>query len=70
VARGRYQDGDGDILDLLSAQRALAEARAAQVGARLGWYISLAQLARDAGVLGLHGENPLAPGTLHPEVEK
>jgi outer membrane protein len=70
VARGRYQEGVGDILDLLSAQRALAEARAAQVGARLGWYISLAQLARDAGVLGLHGENPLAPGALHPEVEK
>lgn len=70
VARGRYQEGVGDILDLLSAQRALAEARAAQVNARLGWYISLAQLARDAGVLGLHGENPLAPGALHPEVEK
>ena len=67
--RGRYREGVGDILDLLSAQRALAAARAQQVNARLGWFTALAQLARDAGVLGLHGENPLAPGNLHPEVE-
>ena len=70
VARGRYREGVGDILDLLSAQRALAEARAQDVSARLGWFIALAQLARDAGVLGLHGDNPLAPGNLHPEVER
>jgi len=70
VARGRYREGVGDILDLLAAQRSLAEARAQHVNARLGWFISLAQLARDAGVLGLHGDNPLAPGNLHPEVEK
>ena len=70
VARGRYRAGVGDILDLLAAQRALAEARAQNVNARLGWFITLAQLARDAGVLGLHGDNPLAPGNLHPEVER
>lgn len=70
VARGRYREGVGDILDLLAAQRALAEARAQNVNARLGWFITLAQLARDAGVLGLHGDNPLAPGNLHPEVER
>lgn len=70
VAAGRYREGVGDILDLLSAQRALAEARAQDVSARLGWFIALAQLARDAGVLGLHGDNPLAPGNLHPEVER
>lgn len=70
VARGRYREGVGDILGLLAAQRSLAEARAQQVNARLGWFITLAQLARDAGVLGLHGDNPLVPGTLHPEVEK
>ncbi len=69
VALGRYREGVGDILDLLSAQRALAEARAQQVNARLGWFTSLAQLARDAGVLGLHGANPLSPDNLHPEVE-
>jgi outer membrane protein TolC len=70
VASGRYREGVGDILDLLAAQRALAQARAQHVYARLSWFISLAQLARDAGVLGLHGDNPLAPGNLHPEVEK
>jgi outer membrane protein len=70
VARGRYREGVGSILDLLSAQRALAEARAQDVNARLGWFIALAQLARDAGVLGLHGDNPLAQGNPHPEVER
>jgi outer membrane protein TolC len=68
VALGRYQEGVGTILDLLSAQRALAVARAAQIGARLGWFTALAQLAHDAGILGLHGENPLAPKGLSPEV--
>ncbi|MDO9172769.1 MAG: TolC family protein [bacterium] len=70
VALGRYREGVGDILDLLSAQRALATARAQRINARLGWFTSLAQLARDAGVLGLHGANPLAPDNLHPEVAR
>ena len=70
VALGRYREGVGDILDLLSAQRALASARAQQVNARLDWFTALAQLARDAGVLGLHGANPLAPDNLHPEVTR
>jgi len=69
VALGRYREGVGDVLELLSAQRALAAARAQQINARLGWFTSLAQLARDAGVLGLHGANPLSPDNLHPEVE-
>ncbi|MHB8079671.1 MAG: TolC family protein, partial [Candidatus Krumholzibacteriia bacterium] len=69
VALGRYREGVGDILDLLAAQQALAVARAQQINARLGWFTSLAQLARDAGVLGLHGANPLSPDNLHPEVE-
>ncbi len=70
MALGRYREGVGDILDLLSAQRALATARAQRINARLGWFTSLAQLARDAGVLGLHGANPLAPDNLHPEVAR
>jgi outer membrane protein TolC len=69
VALGRYREGVGDVLELLSAQRALAAARAQQINARLGWFTALAQLARDAGVLGLHGANPLSPDNLHPEVE-
>jgi hypothetical protein len=43
-------------------------ARAVQISARLGWFTALAQLARNVGILGLHGENPLAPPGLTPEV--
>jgi TolC family type I secretion outer membrane protein len=64
VALGRYKEGVGNILDLLSAQRVLANARAVQINARLDWFISLAQLAHDVGILGVHGDNPLAPQTI------
>ena len=59
VARGRYRSGVGSVLDLLSAQSALASARAQQVNARLAWSVSLAQLAHDAGVLDTRGGSPL-----------
>jgi len=67
VARGRYAEGVGSILDLLTAQSALADARAQAIQSRWTWYAALAQLARDAGVLGTHGEpnltlTPGAPG--------
>jgi outer membrane protein len=58
VAAGRYREGVGSIIDLLTAQTALASARAQQVQSRWQWYTSLAQLARDAGVLGVHGDAP------------
>jgi outer membrane protein len=61
VALGRYKEGVGSILDLLSAQQALAQARAEQIAAKLGYFTALAQLAHDVGILGAHGENPLAP---------
>jgi outer membrane protein TolC len=63
VARGRYGEGVGTVLDLLTAQTALADARAQAVLARWSWYASLAQLSRDTGVLGPHGETrlPLTP---------
>jgi outer membrane protein TolC len=66
AAAGRYKEGVGSILDLLSAQRALAAARAEQINARLGWFTALARLAHDTGILGIHGDNPLAPGALQP----
>ncbi len=56
VARGRYAEGVGSILDLLTAQSALADARAQSVLSRWTWYASLAQLSHDAGVLGTRGE--------------
>ncbi|MFN8178981.1 MAG: TolC family protein [bacterium] len=52
VALGRYQEGVGTILDLLTAQASLAGARAADVQARADWFLSLAQLAHDTGTLG------------------
>jgi outer membrane protein len=66
VAAGRYREGVGSIIDLLTAQTALANARAQQVQSRWQWYSSLAQLARDAGVLGVRGDTPFsfAPDTL------
>jgi outer membrane protein len=59
VALARYKAGVGSVLDLLSAQSALASARAQQVDARLAWSVSFAQLAHDAGVLDPRGESPL-----------
>ncbi|HYB23396.1 MAG TPA: CerR family C-terminal domain-containing protein [Solirubrobacteraceae bacterium] len=49
VALGRYKEGVGTILDLLTAQAALASARAQEIQARSGWYVALAQLAHDTG---------------------
>ncbi|HEY2852723.1 MAG TPA: TolC family protein [Gemmatimonadaceae bacterium] len=60
VARGRYREGVGSIVDLLIAQSALADARAQDAQARWQWHAALAQLAHDVGALGLHGE-ALAP---------
>ena len=64
VARGRYAEGVGSILDLLTAQSALADARAQAIQSRWTWYFALAQLSRDAGVLGTRGEPnlTLTPG--------
>ncbi len=49
VALGRYKEGVGTIVDLLAAQAALSRARAAEITARSGWYLALAQLAHDVG---------------------
>jgi outer membrane protein TolC len=51
VSLGRYQEGLGDILDLLSAQTILENARTAILQAKTDWLISLAQLKRDIGIL-------------------
>ena len=59
VALGRYREGVGSVLDLLSAQSALAQARGQQVLARLEWNTSLAQLAHDTGVLDTRGGSAL-----------
>jgi outer membrane protein TolC len=53
VALGRYREGVGTIIDLLAAQSYLANARAQEIQARSGWFLALAQLARDTGNAGL-----------------
>ena len=53
VAQGRYKAGVGSILDLLTAQSALANARAQDVQARANWLLAIASLAHDTGALGL-----------------
>ncbi|MEO7963677.1 MAG: TolC family protein, partial [Gemmatimonadaceae bacterium] len=58
VARGRYAEGVGSILDVLTAQNALSDARAQSVQARWTWYSSLAELARNAGILSPRGDTP------------
>lgn len=59
VALGRYRAGAGSLLDLLTAQAALAGARAQAIQARFQWHTALAQLARNAGILELDGTSPL-----------
>ncbi|MCL2075485.1 MAG: TolC family protein [Betaproteobacteria bacterium] len=48
---GRYQAGVGNILDLLNAQSALADARLQRINAAYDWHISRAALARAIGRL-------------------
>lgn len=56
AAAARYRAGVGSILDLLTAQSAIASARGQEVQARADWFQALAQLAHDAG--GLPGAAP------------
>jgi len=51
VARGRYNEGVGSILDLLTAQSSLAEARAVDIRARTNWLLAVAELAHATGGL-------------------
>lgn len=51
VALGRYKDGVGSIVDVLTAQTALATARQQRITAELGWKVARAQLALALGRL-------------------
>jgi outer membrane protein TolC len=74
VAAGRYKEGVGGILDLLSAQSSLENARAQSVVARASWYIAFSRLARDTGSLWRQAEtkepsvSDLIPGTTAKEL--
>jgi outer membrane protein TolC len=56
VAMGRYKEGVGTILDLVTAQASLADARTQAISARWEWKTALAQLAHDTGKLELAGQ--------------
>jgi len=51
VALGRYREGVGSILDLLTAQALLASARAQTISAYTDWYLAVARLAHATGTL-------------------
>jgi len=51
VALGRYKAGVGSVLDLLSAQTALAQARVQRIQAELDWKVYRAALAQSMGAL-------------------
>jgi len=51
VARARYREGVGTIVDVLTAEAALQDARAQEVRARSDWFLAVAQLAHDTGRL-------------------
>ncbi|HEX3927932.1 MAG TPA: TolC family protein [Gemmatimonadales bacterium] len=63
AARGRYREGVGSLLELLTAEQALADARSQRIAARVTWDSSLVQLAHDVGSLAPTGAPglPLAP---------
>ena len=63
TARARYRAGVGTIVDLVTAQTALASARAQQAQSRWIWASALAQLTHDVGLGGARGQSslPLAP---------
>jgi outer membrane protein TolC len=68
VARERYREGVGTIVDLLIAQSALANAQAQAIGARWDWRAALAQLAHDVGVLNARGDTTFSSLTPAPDV--
>jgi outer membrane protein TolC len=57
VALGRYKEGVGSLLDLLTAQTALAGARAQEITARADWLVATARLTYSTG--GLTGAEAL-----------
>jgi outer membrane protein TolC len=57
VALGRYKEGVGSLLDLLTAQSALASARAQEITARADWLVAAAHLIYSTG--GLTGPEAL-----------
>ena len=62
VALGRYKAGVGTVLDLLTAQSALASARLQRIQAALDWFVYRATLAQAVGALDYTLLQPAAEG--------
>jgi TolC family type I secretion outer membrane protein len=62
VALGRYKAGVGTVLDLLTAQSALASARLQRIQAQLDWNVYRATLAQAMGALDYTLLQPAAEG--------
>lgn len=62
VALARYREGVGNIIDLLSAQSVLADARSLDIQARWSWYTALAQLIHDTGSMDATFGNHIVSG--------
>lgn len=58
AALARYKAGLGSLIDVLTAQSALADARQQEAGARFDWHRARIALARASGVLGVANVNP------------
>ena len=62
VALGRYKAGVGTVLDLLTAQTALANARLQRIQAGLDWHVYRATLAQTVGALDYSLLQPAVQG--------
>jgi outer membrane protein len=62
VALAQYKQGTNTILDVVSAQSSLANARASQANALQQWFTSLANLAYATGMLSPNYLNPFSQG--------
>lgn len=62
VAMGRYKMGAGNILDIVTAQSALANARMQHIQAQYAWLIQKAQLAQAIGRLDISSLDNNASG--------
>jgi outer membrane protein TolC len=65
AALARYRQGVGSLLELLTAQSSLADARSQRIQSRVAWHTALVQLAHDAGTLQPNGATQmhLAPAS-------
>ena len=66
AALGRYKAGVGSILDVLTAQSALASARLQNIQAVFNWYLAKVALAQAMGKLDLSTIDSATSGTTSP----